>query len=237
MFHFQAIIFFLFGISDFSVRIAPALFGTLLIASTYYLKDVIGKIGILFVALLLTFSPTHLYFSRFMRHDSYMAFFTYTSVVFGLQYYRTRRASHLYLTAASLAFMFCVKENSYIHTFIFVTFLLIKELVEYILLRQPQFQSHLGGQFSAYLRERFPSEYRDNPFTRLWLFVRAQKYPLIFAGFLFVWIYLLLYSTFFTNPAGFWTGLYRKSLNYWWTQHSIQRIKGPFLYYIPFFVL
>ncbi len=237
MFHFQLIIFFLFGVTDFSVRIAPALFGTLLIASTYYLKDIIGKMGIVLVALLLTFSPTHLYFSRFMRHDSYMAFFTYTSVVFGLQYHRTRRKFYLYLTAASLAFMFCVKENSYIHTFIFVTFLLIKEVVEYILLHRSALQSPGRGQFSEYLRERFPDDYRDNPVTRLRLFFRAQKYPLIFAGFLFIWIYILLYTTFFTNPGGFLDGVYRKSLSYWWNQHSMQRIKGPFLYYVPFFFL
>ncbi len=237
MFHFQLIIFFLMGVSDFTVRVAPALFGTLLIAGTWYLKEYIGKAGIVLVALLLTLSPTHLYFSRFMRHDSYMAFFTYTSVVFALCYYRTRHKSHLYLLAASVAFMFCVKENSYIHTFIFVTFLLLKETVGYVLRRRPQFQGLLEGQFSVYLRERFPDEYRDQPFIRLWLFLRAQRDPLIFAGFIFLWIYLLLYSTFFTNPGGFLDGVYRKSLTYWWNQHDIQRIKGPFLYYIPFFFL
>ncbi|MBD3306706.1 TIGR03663 family protein, partial [candidate division KSB3 bacterium] len=128
MFHFQLLIFFLFGVGDFSVRIAPALLGTALIASTYSLKAFVGRVGIVLIALFLTCSPTHLYFSRFMRHDSYMAFFTYTSAVFGVLYYHTRRKTHLYLTAASLALMFCVKENSYIHAFIFVTFVIIKEL-------------------------------------------------------------------------------------------------------------
>ncbi len=237
MFHFQLLIFFLLGVGDFSVRFAPALFGSLLIASTYYLKDVVGKVGILLIALFLTFSPTHLYFSRFMRHDSYMAFFTYTSVVFGLLYYRTRQKKHLYLTAASLSLMFCVKENSYIHTFIFVTFLIIKELYQTFLLQGPKFRSRVGHQFTSYLRTRFPDEYRDDPVTRLILYLQDQKYPLIFAGFIFVWIYLLFYSTFFTNPGGFLDGLYRKSLTYWWNQHSIQRIKGPFHYYVQFFLL
>lgn len=237
MFHFQLLIFFLFGVGDFSVRIAPALFGCLLIASTYYLKDFVGKVGILLIALFLTFSPTHLYFSRFMRHDSYMAFFTYTSAVFGLLYYRTRQKKHLYLTAAFLSLMFCVKENSYIHTFIFVTFLIIKEFCQSCLFRLPQFRSRFGSQFRSYLRDRFPDEYRDNPGTRLRLYLRDQRYPLIFAGFIFIWIYLLLYSTFFMNPGGVQDGLYRKSLTYWWNQHDIQRIKGPFHYYLQFFFL
>ena len=237
MFHFQLIIFFLFGVGDFSVRIAPALLGTLLIAGSYYLKDVIGKSGVLLVALLFAFSPTHLYFSRFMRHDSYMAFFTYVSVVFGLQYYRTLQKKYLYLTSASLALMFCVKENSYIHTFIFVTFWLIKEIFQNLLLRVPKYRSQLRNQFHSYLRERFPDDYHEGMFTRFRQYFQKQKYPLIFAGFIFIWIYLLLYSTFFTNPGGFLDGIYRKSLTYWWNQHSIQRIKGPFHYYVAFFVL
>lgn len=237
MFHFQLIVFFLFGVSDFSVRFAPALLGSLLIVSTYYLKDYVGKLGILLIVIFLTFSPTHIYFSRFMRHDSYMAFFTYSSVVFGLLYYRTRQRKHLYLTAIALALMFCVKENSYIHTFIFVTFWMIKELYQSFLYRLPKFRSKFDSQFKTYLHERFPDEYRASSVSRLLLFLRKQKYPLIYAGFIFIWIYLLLYSTFFSNPGGFVDGLYRKSLTYWWNQHSIQRIKGPFHYYVPFFVL
>lgn len=217
MFHFQLLIFFLFGVGDFSVRIAPAFFGCLLIASTFYLKDFVGKIGIVLIAIFLTFSPTHLYFSRFMRHDSYVAFFTYASAVFGLLYVRYQRKTYLYLSAASLSLMFCEKENAYIHAFIFVTFFLFKEFCQTFLFRFPEYRGNLGKRFSAFWQE--------------------QKYPLLLAGFLFFWIYIVLYTTFFTNPGGFLDGLYRKSLIYWWNQHKIQRIKGPFHYYVPFFFL
>lgn len=217
MFHFQVLLFFLFGVSDFSVRIAPAFLGCLLIASTYYLKDFVGKMGIVLIAIFLTFSPTHLYFSRFMRHDSYVAFFTYASAVFGLLYARYRHKTSLYLSAASLALMFCEKENSYIHAFIFVTFFVLKEFCQTFVFRLPEYRGNLLKRYSAFWQE--------------------QKYSLILAGFLFFWIYLLFYTTFFTNPNGFLDGLYRKSLVYWWNQHKIQRIKGPFHYYVPFFFL
>jgi uncharacterized protein (TIGR03663 family) len=216
MFHFQLLIFFLGGIGDAAVRLAPALFGSLMLAGTYYLKDWLGKVGMLCVAVLLAFSPTHLYFSRFMRHDIYIAFFTYAAVIAGLWLLRIRRPALMYLCAAALSLMFCVKENAYIHLFIFVTFWLIKELC----------QAHLF---------RFPDT--AAPVGRLRTFLRAWKYPLLFAALIFIWIYLLLYSTFFTNPGGFLDGLYRKSLTYWWNQHSIQRIKGPFHYYVSFIVL
>lgn len=217
MFHFQILIFFLFGVGDFSVRIAPALLGSLMVACTSYLKDYLGKIGVIAVALFLTFSPTHLYFSRFMRHDIYIAFFTYTALIFSLLYSRIRHKKYLYLTAASLSLMFCVKENAYIHTFIFVTFLGLKEFCR-----------------SCF----FPiTNYTEKFHYRLKSYWANQCYALIIAAFIFAWIYILLYSTFFTNPGGFLDGLYRKSLTYWWNQHSIQRIKGPFHYYIPFIFL
>jgi len=217
MFHFQLLVFFLFGVGDFSVKIAPALLGSLMIASTYYLKDYLGKIGVLITALFFTFSPTHLYFSRFLRHDIYIVFFTYTAVVFGLLYYRTLHKKYLYLTAASLSLMFCVKENAYIHTFIFVTFLCLKEFCRSCLFPITNDSEKFRDRFKSY-----------------WA---TQSYALLFAAFIFAWIYILLYSTFFTNPGGFLDGLYRKSLTYWWNQHSIQRIKGPFHYYVRFILL
>ncbi len=279
MFHFQLLIFFLLGITDFSVRFAPALLGSLLVASTYYLKDYVGKSGILSIALFLTFSPTHLYFSRFMRHDSYMAFFTYVAVVFGLLYYRTRRRKHLYLAAASLAFMFCVKENAYIHTFIFLTFLFVKDFSQTfyknaLLLDKKNIIGWTGtflitacsvGLLIFFAKRPLPPGLalieKETWATLLlivpqlwvalwvvsyWIFDNRRRpqvnsiadtiYPPIFAAFIFVWIYILLYSTLFLNRTGIFDGL-AGSWKYWWHQHSIQRIKGPFHYYVPFFVL
>ncbi|MCP4405611.1 MAG: TIGR03663 family protein [bacterium] len=288
MFHFQLVIFFLFGVGDFSVRIAPAFLGTLLIAGTWLLKDWIGKVGILLVALLLTFSPTHLYFSRFMRHDSYVAFFTYMSVIFGIRYYRSRHKTDLYLTAAALSLMFCVKENAYIHAFIFMTFVFLKDSLAILLkkfdaaFRTKMLLGWLAISAIVFLcitpilwfsKAPLPAwvspiltETSDGNLlwiarllitiaticVGIWVVVyywcentflqrqsvgkRSYQYPLIFAAFLFFWIYLFLYSSFFTNKIGVWDG-FSRSWVYWWNQHSIQRIKGPFHYYIPFFVL
>ena len=217
MFHFQALLFFLFGVGDFSARISPALCGSLMVAVTYYLKDFIGKSGVLVVAIIFTLSPTYLYFSRFMREDLPVAFFTYAGVIFALLYFRTRLPKHLYLAAAAFALMFCVKENAYMHAFIFVTFLALHEIC----------QSWLWppANGTTTWRKRLHGDFAN------------QGYPWFFAACIFAWIYILLYSTFFTNPGGVLDGIYRKSLTYWWQQHSIQRIKGPFHYYIQFGLL
>jgi uncharacterized protein (TIGR03663 family) len=281
MFHFQLVIFFLFGVGDFSARIAPALFGTLMVASTYYLKEYIGKIGVLTVALVFTCSPTHLYFSRFMREDIYVAFFTYAAVIFGILYVCTRQKVPLYLAAVFLALMFCEKENSYIHAFIFLTFVVIKDFCQTYLYKTAvtmDKKTIIGWtatffmtMFFAFLLVFFEKRSLPPVFAFLekrhwavlilvvtqlciglwvllyWIYESNRRnqlngtaskhiYSLIFGMFIFVWIYILLYSTCFTNRAGVLDGL-AKSWTYWWNQHQIQRIKGPFHYYVPFILL
>lgn len=277
MFHFQMLIFFLFGVGDFSVRMAPALLGTLMIVGTYWLKEVIGKVGVVAVALFLTFSPTHLYFSRFMRHDAYIAFFTFLAVVFAILYARNRQSKFLYFTMASLAFMFCVKENAYIHAFIFMTFILLQDLVRTFLLETTSAHEQvrrllLAGSLGIvgipvlilfyFLKNPVPETLLTiapaerwavfllvviHLFAAVWVFfywlyqrdlrpvsdARQYTITLILGACVFLWIYILLYSTFFMNRGGVLDGM-AKSWTYWWNQHSIQRIKGPFHYYVPF---
>ncbi len=276
MFHFQAALFFLFGVGEFSVRIAPALFGTLMIASAYWLKDFIGKAGALTVAVFLTLSPTHLYFSRFMRHDAYIAFFTFAVVVFALLYARRRQPKFLYCTLAALALMFCVKENAYIHAFIFLTFIMLQDLMRVFVLEKTSVHEEVKRLLWVFslgivgipiailllflkipVPQVLPNLMPTDRWATLllitahvlafvwivlyWLYQRdlrparnAMPYTisLLLAVSVFVWIYVLLYSTFFTNRVGVLDGM-AKSWTYWWNQHSLQRIKGPFHYYVP----
>ena len=236
MFHLQLMLFFLFGASDFSVRIGPALFGGLLVASVYLLKDVAGKLGILFIALFLTFSPTHLYYSRFFIHDSYSAFFTFIFAACGIKYWLTRKRFWLYLTAASLSLLYCIKANAYIHTFIVVTFLIVLGIFEHLCLHLPRFDSVLRGEDAGQLRQPFPDEYAEAPFARFWGFVKQEHYSLMLAGFVFIWIYIILYTTVFTHPQGLWDGIVR-TWTYWLGQHTMQRIKGPYHYYVSYLFL
>lgn len=279
MFHFQVLIFFLFGVGDFSVRMAPALLGTVMIAACYWLKDFIGKAGALTVAALLTLSPTHLYFSRFMRHDAYIACFTLLTVIFALLYARGRQPKLLSLTLASLALMFCVKENAYIHVFIFLTFLMLQDLMRVFVVEKTSTREQVKrllwavsiglvgipvAVLLAFQKIPIPqAALALMPAERwavallvaahllaaawavlYWLYQRdlrpadpqrakAYAISLLIAVSLFAWVYIVFYSSVFTNRGGVVDGM-AKSWTYWWNQHSIQRIKGPFHYYVPF---
>ena len=63
-----AVIFTIFGDSDFTARMGYAFFGTALVALPYFLRDHIGKHGALIAAVMLALSPALLSFSRFGRN-------------------------------------------------------------------------------------------------------------------------------------------------------------------------
>ena len=69
-----ALIFLILGDSEFTARLGYILFGTALVALPYYLRDYIGRAGVLLTGAMLTLSPALLYFSRFGRNDILMAF-------------------------------------------------------------------------------------------------------------------------------------------------------------------
>ncbi len=109
-----ALVFVLFGDSDYTARVLPALFGTALVALPLFLRRDLGRTGTLISMLLLAVSPTLLYFSRFAREDIYVAFFTLAMFICMWRYLQQPRRLYLYMTAALLALLFATKEVAYI---------------------------------------------------------------------------------------------------------------------------
>jgi uncharacterized protein (TIGR03663 family) len=71
LFHLTALTFLLFGESDTTARIMPALFGTVLVGLPWFLRSprLLGRWGALSASALLLVSPSILYYSRHLRHD------------------------------------------------------------------------------------------------------------------------------------------------------------------------
>lgn len=124
-FHFNALVFHLFGDSDYTARVLPAFFGSLAVLLPYLLRRQMGRGGSLLACLFLTISPSVLYFSRFARNDIYILFWDLILVICLWRYLEERKARYLYLSAASLSLSFATKEVTYINIAIFLIFLLI----------------------------------------------------------------------------------------------------------------
>ena len=109
----------LLGDTDFTARLAYALLGTALVALPYFLREHLGRAGALLTGVLLTISPSLLYFSRFGRNDIIMAFLATSLFILMWRYIHQSKNRYLYLAAAVLAIAFATKETAYIITLIF----------------------------------------------------------------------------------------------------------------------
>ncbi len=104
LYYVTAGMFALFGDSDLSARLLPALFGTLIIPLVYciYRIGYIDKNQTLIAALLLALSPEMVYFSRFLRHDIFMLFFTLLLVVAILYYFEYGQTRYAVVAAIAV---------------------------------------------------------------------------------------------------------------------------------------
>ena len=122
LFELIAAMFFLFGDSEFTLRLGMVLFGSALIFVPLLLRKQLGDVGALLTSVMLTFSPALFYFSRFARNDILMAFFIAVLVVAMWRYIEEQRYRWLYIAAAVLGFSMATKESAYIFVVIFAAY-------------------------------------------------------------------------------------------------------------------
>jgi uncharacterized protein (TIGR03663 family) len=121
-FYLTAAMYALFGDSDFTARLAPALMGTLMVPLPYLLRAQLGRAGAFAAAALLAFGPSYLYFSRFAREDIYFAAISLALLVVTFRFLDRPRRHQPALTGALLALAFATKETTFITGFVAVTF-------------------------------------------------------------------------------------------------------------------
>ena len=128
LFLLNAFIYKIFWTSDYTSRIMPALFGTVLVILPYFLRRELGRPGALVASLFLALSPTMLFISRFIRHDVYDLVWTFILVICVWRYMAERRARYLYIGAAVLALGFATMETIFFTVAILGSFLLFISL-------------------------------------------------------------------------------------------------------------
>ena len=270
-FHGNALLFSFFGDSDFTARLLYVLFGTALVGLPWLLRGWLGRTGALLTAVLLAFSPTLLYFSRFARNDILMAVWALGLVLCIWHYLRDGQSRYLYLLAAILALAFATKETTYLTVALLGLFLLALSgawrawkgfqlpagrpgvlLVLLFTLSLPQgaaalvvIQGPLGITLgnTDFLAGPVGMPLGDGAtamavgFT-IFLLVVSTALGLwwdwrrwLFSAAIFYSIWLLLFTTVFTNASGIGTGMWQ-SLGYWGVQQGEARGGQPWFYYL-----
>jgi uncharacterized protein (TIGR03663 family) len=113
LYYVTAGMFALFGDSDFVGRVLPAVLGTATITLLYPVCRLgyLSRNGTLVAALFLAVSPNMVYFSRFLRNDIFVVFFTMLLLVAVLYYLEYRQRRYVLLAAAAAGLGMCCKEN------------------------------------------------------------------------------------------------------------------------------
>jgi hypothetical protein len=144
-----ALMFRLFGDNDFTARLLFALAGSALVGLPYFLRSYLGRIGAVVAALLLAFSPSLLYVSRFNRDDILIVGYTLAMVVVMWRYLKEQREMYLYLVPLILMLVFTTMEMTFITTAMFLVYLefqLASDLLDHIMFAD----AHAGETIVAY---------------------------------------------------------------------------------------
>ena len=210
-FYLISAMYMLFGVSDWVVRLAPVLMGTVLTGLPFFLRRQIGTTAALLASIIFCVSPAFLYFSRFAREDIYVACVTFALLVAVFRFLGSPGYWHPSLILGLLAVSFATKETTYITVFVAGMFFLA------VVLWQMAYARGAGDRvFDAPILRTIRSVGRD-----AWLWGVAT----------FLVVYTVLFSTFFTNPGGLRDGMV-ESINYWLSQQPVNRGGQPWFYYL-----
>jgi uncharacterized protein (TIGR03663 family) len=210
LYYVTAGMFSLFGDSDFVARLLPALFGALLIPLVYciYRIGYIDKRQTIFAALFLALSPNMVYFSRFLRHDIFMLFFTFLLLVAVLYYLEFGKTRYAIIAALAMAGGLSCKEEMPVIILIFASFFL------YTLWRK---------------KIKLPADWRYD--LLIGFFIVIGIMCIMYSAF-GAHIETLIGQNFQLNTTGWY-----RAVEHWTEMHNQQRLGGPWFFYIPLYLL
>lgn len=186
LYYFALVASWLFGLTTEAMRLGPVLFGLATVALAFPLRRYLGSGPTLTAAVLLAVSPGAVYISRYFIHEALLVGLSLAIVVAAIRYLDTRRPIDLLFGVAAAALLFATKETGIIT----VVVLVIAALVS-----------------GPYVRWRSGS-------TTTGVAARVQRggpptgglppgEQLAGGAIVFLVIYVLLYTSFFTNfPKG-----------------------------------
>src|SRR6266496_1873053 len=129
-FHWIALSYFLFGVSDFTARIPAATFSIATICLVWYWRRYLGRTGALIAGLLMVISPFMLFYGRYVREDVYTGVSGLLMLYSILRYLEGGSSKYLYVLTAALVIHFTDKETSFIYALQAFIFLAIYFLVQ-----------------------------------------------------------------------------------------------------------
>lgn len=182
-----------YGLTTFSIRLITALFGLGTIVLVLLLRRRLGTIATLSAGLLLAVSPGAVYLSRYFIHESLFVFFTLGIVVACIWAYDTRRPVYLVWAGACAALLFATKETAMISAGVLIIALALTVVYMWFNRKPTGYYGSKRNKPEGGLINRIIEEMGGTSSV-----ITALGTSL----FVFLAVYLLFYSSFFTNNKG-----------------------------------
>lgn len=203
LYYLTAVSYALFGDSDFTARLPIALSGVSLVLIAACLRRSLGQWAAWWTGVLLTLSPSVLYYSRFLIMDT-LELLTASAALVCFSTAVTRPTSRTWVWLGTwTALAVATKENAYVTAFLVV--LVLALLASY----------HGWKTTFANVRQWFLQH-------RIGLATAIQ---------VFLLVVILLYTVFLRYPEDWSFAI--TAIHYWAGQHHIERVAGPWWYYLP----
>src|SRR5215208_1415861 len=114
-FHMLALLYFIFGASDLTARIAAVLFSIATVCMIWSWRDYLGKWGALIAGIMLVVSPYMLYYGRYVRNESFTGVAGLTMLYGILRYLEKGDKRYLYFVTGGMLLHFLTKETAFIY--------------------------------------------------------------------------------------------------------------------------
>jgi uncharacterized protein (TIGR03663 family) len=208
------------GLSTFAIRLTTALFGVGVIWLLLCLRRKLGTFGAVAAAALAAVSPGMVFFSRYFIHEILFVFFSLGVVVAALRFRQTRKPRYLMLAATSAALLGATKETWVITVAVWL--IALPCTWAWLSLRR---RKMAADPAPAVLQENFVASKAATPDGPTWS--PWQLYSL--AALLFATVWVLFYSSFFTNfPQGVVDSV--RTFGYWFQTSRSAHEYGPTKY-------
>jgi uncharacterized protein (TIGR03663 family) len=195
------------GLSTFAIRLVTALFGIGVVWLMLCLRRQLGTFGALSAAALAAVSPGLLFFSRYFIHEILFVFFSLGVVIAVLRFRESKRLRDLNLAALSAALMGATKETWIITLGVWL--IALPCTVFYLRLRNGPIPPGAPANTKERLNDRSVET------AAIWTRVswnNARPYAIAAGVFVAVWV--MFYSSFFTNfPQGMYDSV--RTYGYW----------------------
>ena len=164
------------GLSDVAIRVIAAIFGIATVALVLSMRRLVGRREALVAAALIAISPGAVFYSRYFIHEMLFVFFTLAIAVCGWEAWKRSDPGYLPIAALAAAFLFATKETALVSLVV----LAIAVAVQRVWVRMKE-----GGPAAP------PFHWQGS----------ARNYWLL-SAVVFGAVYVVLYSSFFTNMKG-----------------------------------